>query len=374
MKVYLVGGAVRDQQLQLPVGERDWLVTGATAEQMRAKGYVQIDAEFPVFKHPQTAEEYALARTETKKGNGYKGFLIESGPEITLEQDLARRDLTINAIAMDEQGELIDPFHGLEDLREGRLRHVTEAFVEDPVRILRTARFAAVLGEYGFTVSHETFDLMKKMSVAEELKTIKPERLLREMNKALVAKQCWKFFKVLGKCGALDLLLPGINGLINGEQMVHGEDAGPILALQRAAKLSDEISVRLMAVMYHAIVEENFELEKYLPVDKNLLQLIDGLKQNSYELLQVNEAEMLLMHLEKTGAFKQGGLFGQIVNVLQAVFPEREERLLGLQDLVEQLRGASAESLMQKGFTGVALGQEIRRQRITRIGQWLNDH
>lgn len=371
MKVYLVGGAVRDQQLQLPVTEKDWLVTGATREEMLQKGFLQIDADFPVFKHPQTSEEYALARTEKKQGAGYKGFAIESGPEVTLEQDLARRDLTINAIAMDEAGNLVDPYHGLEDLSDGKLRHVTEAFTEDPVRLIRAARFAAVLGHLGFSISHETFACMKQMSVQEELETIKPQRLLREMYKALAAEQSWKFFKVLGKCGALDLLLPGINVWINGEQMTHGQDAEPILALQRATKLSDDIFVRLATVMYQAIVNADFELGNYLPIEKNLQQLLTAVKQHGAALLGGREAEKLLADLERSGAFKQGVLFDRVLQVLRAVFSEQAGRIDGLYQLRGQLQNLSSEELMQKGFNGKQLGLELQRQRTLLVETWL---
>ena len=373
MKTYLVGGAVRDQQLNLPVTEKDWVVTGATTEEMLAKGFVQIDADFPVFKHPQTSEEYALARTEKKQGTGYKGFIVDSGPAVSLEQDLARRDLTINAIAMDEAGNLVDPYRGLEDLRDGKLRHVTEAFVEDPVRLIRAARFAAVLGQQGFSISHETFACMKQMSEAEELKTIKPERLLREMYKALAAAQCWKFFKVLGKCGALDLLLPGINHWINGKQMIHGEDAEPILALQRATKLTDDILVRLVAVMYQAVVTADFELGNYLPIEKNLQQLLAVVKQHGVDLLDGSNPEKLLVDLERSGAFKQGVLFNQVLLVLQAVFPEQLERINGLHQIRQQLKSVSSEDLMKKGFNGKQLGQEIQRQRRLLLEKWLGN-
>ena len=170
MKIYLVGGAVRDGLLGLPVSERDYLVVGATEQQMLDLGYRRLDVAFPVFLHPETGDEYALARCECKSGPGYKGFEVDAGPHITLEQDLARRDLTVNALARDETGNLIDLFHGREHLDEGLLRHITPAFDEDPVRLLRAARFAAKLGRWGFRVAHGTFALMQRMARRDEYK------------------------------------------------------------------------------------------------------------------------------------------------------------------------------------------------------------
>jgi len=374
MKIYLVGGAVRDQQLNIDYHERDWLVTGATIEQMLEKGFIQIDADFPVFKHPQSGDEYALARTEKKQGKGYKGFITEAGPEVTLEQDLARRDLTINAIARDEEGNLIDPFHGLDDIRDGKLRHITSAFTEDPVRLLRTARFAAVLGQYGFSVSHETFKLLKEMSVQDELRTIRPERLMREMNKALAANQCWKFFKVLGKCGALNVLLPGINVWINGQQMVHGHDAESILALQRAVKLSDDVAVRFMVVMYNAIVNGGYKLEDFLPLERKLLQLQKALSNHAEILLQSNDADALFNALEGCGVLKQGMLFNQLMLILRSIYPAQAQRINDLQQLVARLSAVSAEQYIQQGFSGKQLGQKIQYQRNQIITQWLSAH
>ena len=217
MKIYLVGGAVRDKLLELPVKERDWVVVGATEQQMLAAGYRRADREFPVFLHRDTGEEYALARTERKTGPGYRGFEVHAGPDVTLEQDLLRRDLTINALALDERGELIDVCNGRQDLEEGLLRHITPAFVEDPVRLLRVARFAAKLGQWGFRVAHGTYGLMKKMAVSDDLLSLKAERLQVELWKALGEAQPWRFFEVLQRCGALARLLPELAQTL-GEQ------------------------------------------------------------------------------------------------------------------------------------------------------------
>lgn len=209
--VYLVGGAVRDALLGRPEGDRDWVVVGATAEDMRARGFVQVGRDFPVFLHPETHEEYALARTERKIAPGHHGFVVHAAPEVTLEEDLRRRDLTINAIARDSDGSLIDPWGGLRDLAARLLRHVSEAFREDPLRVLRLARFAARLPE--FRVAAETEDLCREIVATGELATLSAERVWNEVARALVAAQPSRFFEVLRSVGALAVLAPEIDRL-----------------------------------------------------------------------------------------------------------------------------------------------------------------
>jgi tRNA nucleotidyltransferase (CCA-adding enzyme) len=205
MKAYVVGGAVRDELLGLPVADRDWVVVGATPEEMTAAGFRPVGRDFPVFLHPRTHEEYALARTERKSGRGYRGFTVYAAPEVTLEQDLARRDLTINAMAKTEGGELIDPFHGARDLREGVLRHVSDAFAEDPVRILRVARFAA---RFGFRIADETLALMRRMVESGEADALVPERVWQELAKGLAEPRPERMFEALESCGLRARLLP----------------------------------------------------------------------------------------------------------------------------------------------------------------------
>ena len=205
MKAYVVGGAVRDELLGVPVADRDWVVVGATPEDMAAAGFRPVGNDFPVFLHPRTHEEYALARTERKRGQGYKGFTVHAAPDVTLEQDLARRDLTINAMARGASGELIDPFGGARDLKEGVLRHVSEAFVEDPVRVVRLARFAA---RYGFRVADETLVLVRRMVAAGELEHLVPERVWQEFSRGLAEPHPARLFETLEACGALAPLFP----------------------------------------------------------------------------------------------------------------------------------------------------------------------
>ncbi len=209
MKIYAVGGAIRDELLGLPVTDRDWVVVGATPEAMIAQGYRPVGRDFPVFLHPQTHEEYALARTERKTGPGYKGFTIHASPEVTLEQDLERRDLTINAMARDPHGILVDPFGGVDDLQQRRLRHVSAAFAEDPVRILRVARFAARFKQaFDFTVAPETLALMHSMVVRGEVDALVPERVWQELARGLSESTPSELFRVLAQCQALPRILP----------------------------------------------------------------------------------------------------------------------------------------------------------------------
>ncbi|MBL4647835.1 MAG: multifunctional CCA tRNA nucleotidyl transferase/2'3'-cyclic phosphodiesterase/2'nucleotidase/phosphatase, partial [Gammaproteobacteria bacterium] len=203
MKTYLVGGAIRDTLLNLPVKEKDWMIVGATTETMRALAYKPVGKNFPVFLHPQTKEEYALARTERKTGHGYAGFHFHAAADVTLKQDLQRRDLTINAIAQDEEGNLIDPYGGQADLQKKLLRHVSLAFVEDPVRVLRIARFAARFSHLGFTVAEKTLQLMQQMAASGELDYLVAERVWQELHKALQEKNPEQFFLVLEQCDAL---------------------------------------------------------------------------------------------------------------------------------------------------------------------------
>ncbi len=210
MKAYVVGGAVRDELLGLPVHDRDYVVVGATPEEMTAAGYKPVGKDFPVFLHPKTHEEYALARTERKSGRGYKGFTVYAAPDVTLEQDLARRDLTINAIAKSDDGTLIDPFNGRKDLQNKVLRHVSEAFQEDPVRILRVARFAA---RFGFRIADESMQLMKSMVASSEADHLVPERVWREFAKGLLEPQPALMFEALEHCGLRPKLLPELTAL-----------------------------------------------------------------------------------------------------------------------------------------------------------------
>src|SRR5512143_1435996 len=218
MKIYEVGGAVRDALLGLPVKERDWVVVGASADELLAQGFKRVGKDFPVFLHPQTGEEYALARTERKTAPGYTGFAFDTSTTVTLEQDLARRDLTINAIARTAEGDIVDPWSGRADLERRVLRHVSPAFREDPLRVLRVARFAARFGGFGFTVAPETLGLMREIVASGEMAALRPERVWQETVKALATDRPDVYFVVLRDCGALQHVFPEIDALFGVSQ------------------------------------------------------------------------------------------------------------------------------------------------------------
>ncbi len=255
MQVYLVGGAVRDHLLGHPYHEKDYVVVGATPEQLIAQGYQPVGKDFPVFLHPETKEEYALARTERKLGHGYHGFEFFTDPDVTLEEDLIRRDLTINAMAMDDTGQVFDPYHGQNDLNNKILRHVSNAFAEDPLRVLRVARFAARYAQYGFSIADETLALMRQLAESGELEALTPERVWKETSRALMENHADVYFQVLRDCGALKILFPEIDALFGVPQRpeYHPEiDCGihTLMSLQQACKANYSLDVRF-AVLLH---------------------------------------------------------------------------------------------------------------------------
>ncbi len=255
MKRYLVGGAVRDALLGLPVKDRDWVVIGATPQQMLDAGYQQVGRDFPVFLHPESHEEYALARTERKSGQGYTGFTCYAAPDVTLEQDLLRRDLTINAIAQADDGSFIDPYHGQNDITQRWLRHISPAFNEDPLRVLRIARFAARFAHLNFRIAPETQALMAEMTQAGDLAHLTAERVWKETEKALTTANPQVYFQVLRDCGALAVLFPEVDALfgVPAPEKWHPEiDSGvhTLMTLAIAAQLSDAVDVRFAALCH----------------------------------------------------------------------------------------------------------------------------
>jgi tRNA nucleotidyltransferase (CCA-adding enzyme) len=255
VEIYLVGGAVRDSLLNIEVKDKDWVVVGSTPNEMGSLGYQAVGQDFPVFLHPKTKEEYALARTERKSGQGYKGFTCYAEPDVTLEEDLLRRDLTINAIAKADNGELIDPYNGQDDLNNRLLRHVSDAFVEDPLRVLRVARFAARFHSLGFTVAPETMTLMKTLVESGELSHLTPERVWQEWEKSLSSQHPEVFLSVLKECGALAVVLPELNALFGVPQPEkwHPEiDTGvhTLMVAQQATLLSQDLPTRFAAQVH----------------------------------------------------------------------------------------------------------------------------
>lgn len=267
MEIYLVGGAVRDKLLDLSVRDRDWVVVGSNPQAMIDQGYLQVGKGFPVFLHPESKEEYALARTERKVGAGYLGFEFDSSDSVTLEQDLMRRDLTINAIAETDEGDVIDPYNGRQDIADRILRHVSPAFAEDPLRVLRVAKFAARFAHLGFTVAPETLSLMSEIVKSGELDTLVRERVWQELEQSLSTDAPDRFIQVLRDCGALETILPEVDRLfgIPQPEKYHPEvDTGVhiILSLQQAAKLSNDPVVRY-SVLVHDVGKGITDKEKW---------------------------------------------------------------------------------------------------------------
>jgi len=294
VKTYIVGGAVRDELLGLPVKDRDWVVVGATPEEMAARGFKPVGKDFPVFLHPATHEEYALARTERKSGRGYKGFNVHAAPDVTLEDDLRRRDLTINAIAKSEDGRLIDPFGGREDLKQGVLRHVSDAFAEDPVRILRVARFAA---RFAFEIAPETMQLMRHMVSSGETDYLVPERVWQEFAKGLMEEQPQRMFEVLEACGLRERLLPELE--------------------TQPEVLSGALAVRF-ALLCWALAEDEVETlcrRLRVPNEPRELALLASRTRARLESVNTADAAALLELLKQADAFRRPERFAELLQV-----------------------------------------------------------
>ncbi|MCU7858424.1 MAG: rhodanese [Candidatus Thiodiazotropha sp. (ex Lucinoma kastoroae)] len=370
MKVYLVGGAVRDQLLDLPVVERDWVVVGATPEEMLAADFRRADSDFPVFLHPETGEEYALARTEVKTGAGYKGFQVESDPEISLEQDLLRRDLTINAMAMDERGNLIDICGGREDLDNGLLRHITTAFTEDPVRLLRMARFAAKLGRWGFRVAHETHALMKKMAASADLMSLKPERIWREMNRSFSEPQPWRFFEVLHNCGALRRLLPDVAAEMGIAGHEKSNQAQVMAPLKQVVEASDDPVVRCGVALFAVVLMDSNQEEwmDKLRLDKAGRLLLSDLLDFNQQIDEMYQAECLLRFAIKLKPQQQPKRFQRFLIAANGLWPQALSVLLPvLKMAAEIVEEKVPESLMGSELKGPALGKALFAWRVNRL-------
>ncbi len=362
MKSYLVGGAVRDKLLGISAAERDWVVVGASEQMMLDQGFKRLDTDFPVFIHPETGDEYALARREIKTGAGYKGFTIQASSDVTLEQDLSRRDLTINAIAEDAEGVLIDPYRGQQDLRQRILRHITPAFVEDPVRVLRVARFAAYLGEYDFQIAPETVLLMQQMSRDEDFSHLKHERVWREFKRALATSAPWRFIAVLHQCQALSQLMPLL------EQ--HHETA--IATLKRASALSDDPIVRFTALFYWPVVNEMADIKALCQALRAERCFADGLERivkNAALLanLKVSDAEGVLKLFQQSRAIKEPQAFDRLLQLIPILWPEKAQLAHWLAALLPAVSALSTEPLQTQGLQGRALGDALQQARLQLI-------
>ncbi|MBW2942803.1 multifunctional CCA tRNA nucleotidyl transferase/2'3'-cyclic phosphodiesterase/2'nucleotidase/phosphatase [Zhongshania aquimaris] len=356
MKTYLVGGAVRDKLLGYPFHERDWVVVGARPEDLLDQGFQQVGKDFPVFLHPKSKEEYALARTERKSGVGYHGFICDFSPDITLEEDLSRRDLTINAIAEDDSGEIIDPYGGLQDLNNRLLRHVSPAFSEDPLRILRVARFAARYAHLGFTVADETQVLMREMSDNGELATIAAERIWVELYKALNEKSPEVFFQVLLRCRALHALFP---------MWPPALSTATLNSLAKAAEAGADADIRFAISCSDLDAEQCRTLCRELRASNSAAWLAERCAAN-IPLPTLNSAVDWLALLESFDYTRRPQLLGSFVVVARLRLPD-EQRLEPVLDAASALREIRAADLIAKGFTGPALGEALRAARLKRL-------
>ena len=397
MKKYLVGGAVRDELLGLEVRERDWVLVGATPQDLLAQGFRAVGKDFPVFLHPYNHEEYALARTERKTGPGYHGFEFHASPDVTLEEDLLRRDLTINAMARDELGQLIDPYGGLADLEARSLRHVSAAFMEDPVRILRIARFAARFEGLGFRVAEDTMTLMGKMVDAGEVDALVPERVFQELQKALSEPSPEVFFQVLRDCGALKRLFPEIDALFGVPQKPrhHPEiDTGihTLLVLKALANLTQDPMIRFAGLVHdlgkaktnpldwprhpgHEVLglEVLDGLGKRLRLPRHYLGLAQKIVRYHgvvHKALNLSPTQLVEL-LEALGLFKHPESLEAIVLACTADargwpgfeftdYPQGKRLLISL----EAAKSVDAAPLLSEGLSGLAFGEALRARRI----------
>ncbi|NHC61407.1 CCA tRNA nucleotidyltransferase [Paenalcaligenes suwonensis] len=328
MQVYVVGGAVRDALLNLPAGDKDWVVVGTTPEAMQARGFIPVGGDFPVFLHPRSKEEYALARTERKSGRGYQGFTFYTGTEVTLEDDLRRRDLTINAMALGATGSIIDPLNGLQDLQAKLLRHVGDAFVEDPVRLLRLARFAARFSS--FSIAAETEQLAQQLVADGEVDALVPERIWQELRKALNTQAPWRFIQVLESVHATQRVLPGLRYDTRVEQALHQAIEHDLDSVQRYAVLCGASDNALALATSIRASAECRDLSQLVSVSLSHAALDAGAS-----------AETQLQWLEQLDALRRPERFKQLVGALRCYRPVDESLWLLRLEAVLQVDAAS---------------------------------
>ncbi len=406
LQYYLVGGAVRDRLLGRPIKDRDWVVTGATPADMQALGFRPVGKDFPVFLHPETHEEYALARTERKTAKGYHGFAFYTDPSITLVEDLQRRDLTINALAETAAGEIIDPYGGQTDLEQRILRHVSPAFAEDPVRILRVARFHARYAHYGFTIAAETLELMSSMVAAGEVDSLVPERVWQEFEKALKESNPECFIQTLRDCGALKVLFPELERLFGVPQSVqhHPEvDTGihTLMVLQRAAQLSNSGAVRFAALTHdlgkgltppdilpshYGHEERSYDLVRKLcqryHAPKAFQQLAEMNARYHTHIHRAFEqqAKTCVNVLESCDAFRKPERFEDLLIACQADSQGRlgfEQRPYPQADffriVLRACQAVNVHAIIQQGYQGEQIRERLHRERISATKQVIRD-
>ncbi|MDG9926281.1 MULTISPECIES: multifunctional CCA addition/repair protein [unclassified Pseudomonas] len=397
MQIYKVGGAVRDRLLGRDVSDTDWVVVGATAEAMQAQGFRPVGADFPVFLHPQTGEEYALARTERKSGQGYGGFTFHASPDVTLEEDLTRRDLTINAMAEDDDGQVIDPYGGLQDLEDRLLRHVSPAFAEDPLRVLRVARFAARYAPLGFRVADETQALMRRLAESGELKALTPERSWKEISRALMEPRPDVFIQVLRDCGALVELLPEVDALFGVPQPEahHPEvDTGVhcLMVLQQCAKHEQPLTVRWACLLHDLgkgrtpqeewprhIAHEHRGLKLIAAVNRRckvpkdcaeLALLVGEYHTHGHRALELR-ANTLLELLQSFDVYRRPQRFEEFLAACEMDARGRlglEQRdypqSAYLRGAMRAARAVAVQPLVERGFKGAELGEALKGERL----------
>lgn len=403
MQTYIVGGAVRDKLLGIASKDADYVVVGATIEQMLEQGFKPVGKDFPVFLHPQTKDEYALARTERKTAKGYHGFDFYTDPSISLEQDLARRDLTINAIAMDEEGNIVDPYNGQADIEKRILRHVSPAFAEDPVRILRVARFAARLAPLGFKVADETNALMQGMVKAGEVDALVAERVWQEVSRALGEKSPQVFFQVLRDAKALERLFPEIENLFGVPQTEkwHPEiDTGvhTLMVLEQAARLSDNIAIRFAALVHDLgkALTPAEEWPSHKRHEERGVALVEGLCERLKVPKQVRDLALMVtayhLHYHRMGEMKNSTIVDLFSSLDAYRRPERYEEFvlaceadsrgrLGFEDelpyqsalcrdFFKVVQEVDVRQIIQAGYTGAQVSEQLRLARIKALANY----
>ncbi|WP_294952014.1 hypothetical protein [uncultured Gilliamella sp.] len=363
-KIYLVGGSVRDRLLNLPVTDRDWVVVGATPDELLSLGYQQVGKDFPVFLHPVTKEEYALARTERKSGKGYTGFICDFNKTITLEQDLIRRDLTINAIAMDENGNIVDPYHGVEDLNHKLLRHVSPAFREDPLRILRVARFAARYAHLGFTIAQETQDLMVEMVEEGEVNSLTPERVWKETEKALATQNPQIYFEVLKQCGALSILFTPLT-----------LSEANLAALKQSAIITDELVVRFAVLCAKMPTRQSVEaLCSHIKAPNNFSKTAIMVQQNINRVVCADKltAQQLNDLFNSIDVWRNPAHLNQLIAAGQAYAISKEfTQARYLKDAYKIASSVNVQNIIADGFAGKFIQVELQKRRIEALLNWI---
>jgi tRNA nucleotidyltransferase (CCA-adding enzyme) len=407
MQIYKVGGAVRDRLLGKPVTDIDWVVVGATTDEMLVKGYRPVGTDFPVFLHPLTGEEHALARTERKNGKGYGGFVFHASPEVTLEQDLIRRDLTINAMAEDKDGNLTDPYHGQQDLEARILRHVSPAFAEDPLRVLRVARFAARYAADGFRIAPETLELMRQLSESGELHALTPERCWKEISRALMEDHPQVFIQVLRDCGALKELLPEVDALFGVPQPAahHPEiDTGAhvLSVLAQSARFKQPLSVR-WACLVHDLgkgLTPEAEWPRHIAHEHTGLRLVKAVNErfkvprdcqelallvcqyhtHGHRALELKPSTLLEL-LQSFDVYRRPQRFEEFVIACEMDARGRdgfEERSYPqaeyLRSAAMAARAVSVQPLLEKGLKGQELGEALKSERLDALKIYKAEH